>query len=493
MLRIVAGGGGRAGVCQAARVDAVNLEGAGVTVDDVVAVAREHAPVQLAGAARTLLERDRQALDRLAARGEAVYGLTRALGAKSGVTVPGDDLAAFQVRVVRGRQAAVGPPLRDEIVRATLFARAAALAAGGSGISPHVLDALLELLAVAEIPRVPSIGSVGASDLVVLAHAVAPLLDGVALAPKDGLTLISANSLSIGWGALAIADGERLLAAASAAAALSMEGFGATLDPLDERAQRARPLPGQAEEAARLRGLLRGSPLEAGAARNLQDPLSLRCVVPVHAVARTSLANARAIVQIELNAAADNPLVVAADGVAIGTANFHAGALALAFDSLAIALHGLASLAAARVARLLDERSSGLPRGLSPRGADRAGLVALQKPLAALVARVRALATPASLDVIAISEGVEDHASHAPLAVEQAHEAIALCRLAVAIELVVAAQAVDLRGASGLGAGTARVHAEVRSLVPALDDDRACGPDVDAVAAALADGSLGVA
>ena len=471
----------------------VILTGAGVTVEDVAAAARDRAPVELTAETRARLAVDREALDRLALRGEAVYGLTRALGAKSGVTVTREDLDGFQARVVRGRQAAVGPPLRAELVRATLFARAAGLAAGGSGITPRVADALLELLAEDDVPHVPGIGSVGASDLVVLACAMAPLVDRVPLTGKDGLALISANSLSVGWGALAVWDGERLLAAATAAAALSLEGFAGNLDPLDERAQRARPLPGQAAEASRLLDLMRGSPLTTrGAARTLQDPLSLRCIVPVHAVVRSALAGARAVIEIELNAAADNPLVVAADDVAIGTANFHAGALALAFDSLAIALHGHVSLCAARVARLLDERSSGLPRALSARGSDRAGLVALQKTLAALVARVRALAAPASLDVTAIAEGVEDHASHAPLAVEQAHDAIDLCRLAVAIELVVAAQAVDLRAADGIGAGTAALHSAVREIVPHMDDDRPPGPDVDAIAAALAGGTLRV-
>ena len=262
----------------------VILTGAGVTVEDVAAAARDRAPVELTAETRARLAVDREALDRLALRGEAVYGLTRALGAKSGVTVTREDLDGFQARVVRGRQAAVGPPLRAELVRATLFARAAGLAAGGSGITPRVADALLELLAEDDVPHVPGIGSVGASDLVVLACAMAPLVDRVPLTGKDGLALISANSLSVGWGALAVGDGERLLAAATAAAALSLEGFAGNLDPLDERAQRARPLPGQAAEASRLLDLMRGSPLTTrGAARTLQDPLSLRCIVPVHA------------------------------------------------------------------------------------------------------------------------------------------------------------------------------------------------------------------
>ncbi len=460
----------------------VVLEGHGLHVDDVVAVARHGATLRFGEEGRSRILASHRALARALGRGVPVYGATRALGAKSGVTV--DEVAPFQTRIVRGRSVALGAALPKEVVRALLTARAAGLAVGGSGVSPAAADALVGLLA-ADPPPVPSVGSVGATDLTVVAHAVAPVLDLVALGPKDGLALISGNALSTGWGALVVHDARVLLGWAEAAAALSVEGYAANLAPLDERAQAARPAAGQADAAARLRTLLAGTSLADAPPQRLQDALSFRCLSPVLGAARAALDAAITAVEVELNGAGDNPLVLADDEEVLHVGNAHAAGLSLAFDALGLALHGVASLAAGRVAHLLDTRSSGLPRGLTPRGGDRAGLVPVQKTVAALVAGVAHLAMPTPLAATALSEGVEDHASFAPLAVEHLADMLERLRALVACELVVAAQAHDLRGTGGLGVGTARAYAVVREHVPTLDDDRPLGAEIEGLAARL--------
>ncbi len=449
-------------------------------------VARDGAPVELGDEARARLSAGRAALDAAIAAGTPVYGATRGLGSRSGEATPPDP--AREHVVIRARAASVGPPLPDDVVRAALCARLAGLAAGGAGVAPATAEALAGLLADGAAPRVPGIGSVGMSDLVLLAHAALPLVDGPALAPKDGLALVATNAVAAGWGALLVHDADAVLRRADQTAALSLEAYRAGLSPLDPRVAAARPAAGQVEAAERLRALLAGSALEQpGSARRLQDPLSFRCVSPVHGCALAALATARAAVEVELAAASDNPLVVAADGEVLPNGNFHAGALALAVSGLALALHGVAAAAAARVTHHLDDRSSDLPRCLSTAVGSPAGLAPLQKSASALVLEIRRLAAPVTLDATDAAHGVEDLTAPALQAIADAATIVERLRLVLAVELVCAAQAIDLRGTAGdLGAGTADVYRLVRRHVEPLGDERPTGPDVDRLAAALA-------
>ena len=448
-------------------------------------VARERAPVELDDEARARLSAGRAALDAAIAAGTPVYGATRGLGPRSGEATPPDP--AREHVVIRARAASVGPPLPDDVVRAALCARLAGLAAGGAGVAPETADALAGLLAADEAPRVPGIGSVGMSDLVLLGHAVLPLVDGPALAPKDGLALVATNAVAAGWGALLVHDAEVALRRADETAALSLEAYVAGLSPLDPRVAAARPAAGQVEAAARLRALLAGSALEGpGAARRLQDPLSFRCLASVHGCALAALQGARAAVEVELAAASDNPLVIAADGEVLPNGNFHAGALALAVSALALALHGVAAASAARITHHLDERSSGLPQTLSTAEGTPAGLAPLQKSAAALVLEMRRLAAPVTLDATDAALGVEDLTAPALQAIADTAVIVARLPLLLAIELVCAAQAIDLRGSAGdLAPGTADVRRLVRRHVEPLGPERPTGPDVDRLAAAL--------
>ena len=462
------------------------LRGDGIAVEDVVRVARERVPVTLGDEARARLRAGRDALDAAIAAGTPVYGATRGLGPRSGEATPPDP--AREHVVIRARAASVGPPLADDVVRAALCARLAGLAAGGAGVAPATAEALAGLLERDAPPVVPGIGSVGMADLVLLAHAALPLVEGPALAPKDGLALVATNAVAAGWGALLVYDAEAVLRRADETAALSLEAYVASLSPFDARVAAARPAAGQVEAAARLRALLAGSALERpGAARRLQDPLSFRCLASVHGCAIAALAAARAAVEVELAAASDNPLVVADDGAVLPNGNFHAGALALAVSGLALALHGVAAASAARVTHHLDTRSSDLPRCLSTAVGTPAGLAPLQKAASALVLEIRRLAAPVTLDATDAALGVEDLTAPALQAIADAATIVERLRLVLAVELVCAAQAIDLRGTVGeLGAATAEVHRLVRRHVEPLGEERPTGPDVDRLAGALA-------
>ena len=486
-------------------VSAITLTGSDLSGADIVAVAREGAAVGLDPGVAERLDAARQAVAESLARGEPVYGLTTGLGANVGLRLDAADIAAFQERILIGRAVSIGPGMPAEIVRAALLVRANGLARGGAGASLAVLEGLVALLNCRIHPHVPEIGSIGAADLTPMAHLTLPLigrgeveLDGaimpamaalqrrglapVVLEPKDGLALLNSNAPSIGHAALLLADAADLIDVATLAASLSFEGFQANPSPVLAEVAAARPGPGQERAAARLRDFLGESLLwQPGGARAVQDPLSFRCVAPVHGAALAALDFAREALLPELNAAADNPLVLA-DGRIVSTGNFHTGALALAFDTLALALVPVADISAGRAMKLMLPESSGLPKFLTPVGGNRAGFAPVQKTIAALCAECRYHANPASLDFTPVANGVEDHSPQTPLVLRKAGTLLGALRHLLAIELMVAAQAIDLRPPSRLGAATAAAYAAIRARVPRLDEDRVLGPEIELLA-----------
>ena len=295
--------------------------------------------------------------------------------------------------------------------------------------------------------------------------------------------------MSAAVAALAVVDASACLETMQVAAALSMEGFRANLSPLDPRVVAARPAPGQAWAADGLRALLSGGALtEPGAARRLQDPLSLRCVSQIHGSLHVALELLAAAVEPELGGAADNPLVLIDDEEILSTGNFHVPALALALDATAIGLSQVAAASCERQARLKTERLSGLPSGLGLGGAMSSGLSPLTKTAQALSVEIRHLAAPLSIMPTIGADSVEDDSTGATHAALRVREQIERLRLLAAIELVVAAQAVDLAlgaEAASLGAGALAAHAAVREQVAVLTEDRPMGPDVERLAAEL--------
>jgi len=483
--------------------DSIVLNGHDLSPATVAAIARENRAVAIDDGARARMARGRAIVERHLAEELPVYGLTTGLGSRAVEPLPREALAEFSRLTVRGRSHALGPPLPRESVRAIMAVRLNGLLQGGAGADPAVADALAAALNAGLSPVVPSVGSVGAGDLCMLAHIGLALIGegeievggttlpaaralaqaGLAplkLGPKDGLAICNASAASAGMGALALHDAEAIWELANLAAALSLEGFRGNSGPLDARLAAVRPQPGQAESAAAMRAhLADGALLQPGAARRLQDPLSLRCAAQVHGALFAALAFAEPALAAELNGDGSNPVVLIDDDEILSTGNFHTPLLTVAFDAVAQACAQVAQLALARTAKLLTARLSDLPANLARPGPARSGFAPALKPAEALVAEIEHLALPVRAGVSLSADGVEDHMTHAPLAVRKVTDILWRLRLILAVELMVAAQAVDARGPLALGAGCAAAHRAVRGVVPPLDDDRPLGRDIE--------------
>jgi histidine ammonia-lyase len=492
----------------------ITLTGRSLTPELVRSIARDGAEVVVADEAAARIAAANEVVLRAARAGTPVYGVTTGLGSRVTESVV-DGGAEFSLRTIRGRATAVGEPLSVELTRAALAVRCNGICAGGSGASPAVAQLLAGMLNEGVHPVIPRSGSVGAADLCLMAHVGLAMIGegeaefsgvrmGAAQAlsasgllalspgPKDGLAICSANSVSAGTAALALADARSLLDCVQISAALSMEGFRAALTPLDLRVVAARPQPGQGWSAAGLRALLAGGSLtEPGASRRLQDPLSFRCASQLHGSLHAALELLAAALEPELNGAADNPLVLTDDGEIISTGNFQVPALALALDAVAIGIAQVASAIAQRQARLKVTRLSGLPRGLVPHGADptHTGLAALTKTAESLVLEIRHRAAPVAIHAIASSE-VEDDSTGAAQAALRLTEQLTRLRLLIATELMTAAQASELAAPQRLGAGTAEAQRCVREVVSTVTEDRALGPDVERLAGAVLTGDV---
>lgn len=481
--------------------------------EDVVRVARRRARVVLDPSARETMRRSRAVVEQVLRSDRPVYGLNTGLGVNRNVRIAADELADFQRRILLSRSVNVGPPLAEDLVRAMMFVRVGGMARGGAGVQPAVADLLVAMLNAGVHPVVASYGSLSSGDLGPLAQMALPLigqgeatygdlrlagadalrragLSPVALGPKDALALCNSNAATVGFGAGVVCDIDDFVELLDAGSALSLEGFRGHVGPLDARVQAARPHAGQVAAAAHLRTLLEGSDLAApGAARGVQDPLSFRCVSQVHGALREAAGHARGALTLELNAMEDSPVVLVGDAEMLSTGNFHIPHVALAFDALGIALSQAATMVSHRVIKLMTPEFSGLP-ALLTRTPGHSGFAPLQKTAAYLSAEVRRGANPASLDYVPVANGQEDHFPMAFAAVAKTAAMLPHLRYLASIELVVAAQAVDLRGGSRLGRGTRAAYEAVRALAPRLDDDRAVAPDVEAVQAAVAAGDL---
>lgn len=483
----------------------VVVDGRTLSYDDVVAVAHHGAEVVLADDVLPRLARDRAVVDDVVDRQVPTYGLTTGLGTRSSYALPRDELEEFSVRTVRGRANAVGDPLPVPLVRAAVLARVNGIAGGGSGVRPEIPRLLVDMLNARVHPVIPEVGSIGASDLCQMAHVglvvigegraefAGEVRDGgtalrragltpAVLGPKDGHVLCSASPLAAGQGALALHETAAALTLAQAVTALAYEGFRANTSPLDARVLDLRPAPGQSRAAAQLLALLHGGELgDPRYARRVQDPVSLRCAAQVHGALHAALDFADAALRPELNGCGDNPVVLPDTGEILSSGNFHTPALALAFDTLALALTQTASLSAERMRRLLAPAVSGLPANLSPYGPERSGFAPLAKTAQALVAEIRMLSVPVCTDPRHGADAVEDDSTNAALGARRLATILVRLRQLLAVEAVVAAQAVDLAAPSALGRGPRFLHRAIREIVPRLDDDRPCGVDVEAV------------
>ena len=453
----------------------------GLTLADLLAIARHDTPADFTAQARQRINEGHQMLLKLAAEGTPIYGVTTGLGAAVDTSV-----APLQANIPLGRAVGVGRLANRQELRAITAARLAGLAQGRSGISPATAEALLALLNSGVEPEVPLLGSLGESDLAPLAHLSLAL--SVPLTGKDGLALVSANAASVGLGALLVAQVQQVLQAVLAALALSCEGYRANLSPFQPWASRLRPAPGQSEQSAALLHLLEGGDL-AGSPRRLQDPLSFRCATVVQGAAQQALQQLHELVELELRSGADNPALISEASRVVATANFDSTHLALAAEGVGLALSRVAACSAERIAKLLSPASSDLPRFLTTQPGH-VGMAALQRTSSALVAEIGHLANPLPAVSVPVADRVEDYAGQALAVVDKTRRLTERVLWLASIELIVAAQAVDLRGAVRLGQGAQRIHDAVRGQVAHLDQDRSGSVDVLALSAFITDGNL---
>ena len=493
----------------------IELTGEALTVEEVVAVARRGARARVSDEALRRVVEARGVVERVLAQGTPVYGMNTGLGSLARFHVPLDELERFSFATVADQTASYGQPLDRDIVRAMMVARANGMARAGVGVRREVVVQLVDALNAGVHPVVRRLGSVGQGDLsemsdigkVMIGRGYAEVdgrvlpgsealaavgLEPISPAPKEALALVSANGVTLGHGSLVLVDAADLTESFQIAAALSLEGFAGNLSPIHPAAGRMRPHAGEMKASARLRELLTGSYLwQEGAARNLQDPLSFRCVPQTYGALNDALAYARGEMDVELNSAGDNPLVVVEDEAIISVGNFDVLALSIAFDLLRISLASAMKVADERVQKLQWSSFSGLPTGLAPQEGPTGGLKPLGRWCAALAAEARHLANPASLAYgTQLAEGVEDHASMAPLSVRKTSELVSLGHRMVAHELICAAQAVDLRRVAPLGQGTRSAYECVRECVPRLGDETDWEPDVGRLVELIGDGEL---
>jgi histidine ammonia-lyase len=492
------------------------LDGASLTLDQLVAVADDAAPVAIAPEARARVILARAVVDARADGDAPVYGVNTGFGSFAETRIDRGDLEALQVNLLRSHAAGVGEPLPVRAVRASMALRANVLAKGFSGVRQHTLEALVTLLNRQVHPYVPSRGSVGASgDLAPLAHVALCLIgegevwDGqvrmpaadalrraglapVVLGPKEGLALINGTQVSTAVAALALAGAERLARAADIAAALAIDALQGSMRPFDPRIHAARPFPGQATSAANLARLLADSGINAAHANcgRVQDAYSMRCAPQVHGAARETLAWVRHIVTTEMNAATDNPMVFTESEEILSGGNFHAAPVAIACDAMVLALVQLCTISERRAERLVNPALSGLPAFLTRHGGLQSGLMIAQVTAAALTSELKTLAHPASIDTIPTSANKEDHVSMSMGAALKAERALQLAAHVIAVEVLCACQALDLLAPLTTSIPLARVHAAVRAQVPTLINDRPPAPDLDRIAEMIRSGSF---
>jgi histidine ammonia-lyase len=469
--------------------------------------------------------RSRTAVNSLVAQGKIAYGITTGFGRFKDKLISPDQVKQLQLNLVRSHAVGVGPLLDERTVRAMLLVRANTLAMGYSGVRPEVVQLLLDMLNAGIHPEIPSQGSLGASgDLAPLAHLALVLigegaarlkgerLDGRAalaqmglqpleLQAKEGLALLNGTTFMVGLGALLVRRAINLALSADIAACMSLEALKGTDRAFDARVHAVRPHPRQIDCAAFLRTLLAGSEmLRTDDPNNVQDPYTLRCVPQVHGAVRDSVAYAKWVIDIELNSANDNPLIFVDDETGqidvVSAGNFHGEPIALAMDYMKLGVTDMGNMSERRVARLVDADSNGgvLPMFLTENGGLESGLMMAQYTAAALASENKVLAHPASADSVPSSANIEDHVSMGATAVRHTEKVLQHVETIVAIELLAAAQGIDLRwrreGKKALGVGTAVAYRLIREKVPFLTNDTVLATHIEAVRQLVAAGTI---
>ncbi len=491
------------------------VDGSPISPQDVVAVAKRQAVAVPSGDLEARMRAARSVVMEAVASDEVVYGITTGFGALASTHIGTDLVKALQYNLVRSHASGVGDPLPDDIVRAMLLLRARTLAQGHSGVRPVIVERLLEMLDRDILPVVPSQGSVGASgDLAPFAHLALPLigegfvrtegklipgaqsgLEPVELEAKEGLSLLNGTEGMAALGAIGLDSARRLVLAADAACALTVEAMMGSQRPFRPEIHRLRPHPGQIESARRIAALVAGSEIGASHAEDfhhaVQDAYSLRCAAQVHGAVSDTLDHMETVLTREMGSVVDNPIVFPETGEVISGGNFHGEPLAFVLDFATIAVSELGSISERRTDRLLDPaRSRGLPAFLARDPGLNSGYMISQYVQAALVAESKVLTHPASADSIPTSGSQEDHVSMGWGAGKKLFPVLDNTRRVIAIEILCAVEGMEHRRPLRPGAGTGEIAALVREHVPPLTEDRSPSAEIEIVAGLIADGSI---
>ncbi|MDX2234025.1 MAG: histidine ammonia-lyase [Hyphomonadaceae bacterium] len=464
----------------------------------------------------TALEASADAIARVVAQGNVVYGVNTGFGLLASTRIAHDSLETLQRNLVLSHCCGVGPALSDDVVRLAMRLKIIGLMRGHSGVRRCVIEAIAQLLAADALPVIPAQGSVGASgDLAPLAHMSAALigegvvrLEGVempardalariglsplALGPKEGLALLNGTQISTALALDAYFAAMDAFDAAMIAGALSVDALKGSDAPFDARIHEARGQPGQRDVAAQMRDLLSGSTIRESHrdCDRVQDPYSLRCQPQVMGACLDLLRTAGATLEIDANAATDNPLVFAETDTVLSGGNFHAEPVAFAADMIAMAACEIGALSERRLAILVDPKMSGLPAFLVEDSGVNSGFMIPQVTAAALVSENRTLAHPASVDTIPTSANQEDHVSIATFAARKAGDMARNTQAVIAIELLAAAQGIDFHRPMTSSPRLEAAHALVRAEAAHLDADRMLAPDIAALSRLVARGAF---
>ncbi|MCL2856020.1 MAG: histidine ammonia-lyase [Defluviitaleaceae bacterium] len=488
----------------------VLINGNNLTLEDVVNVARWGQAVEIDPAAIPKINASRAYVESIVAQGRTVYGINTGFGEFSKVTIPAADVAQLQHNLIVSHACGIGSWLSPEIVRAMMLLRVNSLAAGFSGVRLELLQTFVDMLNAGVIPCVPEKGSLGASgDLAPLSHIALTLIglgdafyDGklmtgaeameaagikpITLAAKEGLALINGTQAMTAIGALTLYDAKNLAVTADIAGALTMEALQGITCAFHPTLHAVRPQKGQIATAAHILQLVKGSDrvTKQGQVR-VQDAYSIRCIPQIHGASKDALAYVEEKLLIEINAVTDNPIIAHEEDIAISGGNFHGQPIALPMDFLAIAIAELCNVSERRIERLVNPALSGLPGFLTEKGGINSGFMIAQYAAAALVSENKVLCHPASVDSIPSSANQEDHVSMGTIAARKASEVLFNLKKTLAIELLCAAQGVDLSGNAKLGAGTAIAYDLVRGVAPKLEEDREMYVDFERVSALI--------
>lgn len=493
----------------------IYLDGNSLTVDQVVEITRNGVMVGLTEEAINAMQFSRDIVDKKIAEKKIIYGLNTGFGKFVNVAISDNELDKLQLNLILSDAVGIGDPFAKDVTRAIMLLRVNALAKGYSGIRVSTVETLIAMLNKGVHPVIPEKGSVGSSgDLCPLAHMVLPMIgEGeaeyqgkvmpskeamaaagipiITLKAKEGLALINGTCAMLGVASLAIHDAEIITKTADIISALTVDSLEGIIDPYDPRIQAIRPHKGQIDVAANMLRILEGSGLTVhqGLIR-VQDAYSLRCLPQIHGASRLAYDYVRSVIETEINSVTDNPIIFPDNEDIFSGGNFHGQPIAIAMDTLGIAMAEYANVSERRIERLVNPALSGLPGFLTPQEGINDGFMVAQYAAAALVSENKVLAHPASVDSIPTSANQEDHVSMGTIAARKAATIINHVQHVLSIEAICAAQAADFKDKDKLGKGTKAAYDLVRSEVTFMESDRAIYLDVNKIFAKLSNGEF---